>query len=130
MTFPSLVRALAGTALAGFIFLAPIEISAQPGTARRLSSAGFTAAGSYLAARHAGLERDAIAAAGFYRDALGRDPKIGELLDRAFLSLLVGGDIEGAVALAERVVKADKSDRVARLELGVSELKHKIFPAA
>ncbi|MGN6573844.1 MAG: tetratricopeptide repeat protein [Pseudolabrys sp.] len=129
MTFPSLVRALAGAALAGTIFLLPIEISAQPGTPPRDMS-GFTAAGSYLAARHAGLERDAIAAAGFYRDALRRDPKNGELLDRAFLSLLVGGDIDGAVSLAERVVKADKSDRVARLVLGVNALKHKKFPAA
>ena len=129
MTFPSLVRVLAGAALAGTIFVLPIEISAQPGTPPRAPS-GFTAAGSYLAARHAGLERDAIAAAGFYRDALRRDPKNGELLDRAFLSLLVGGDIDGAVNLAERVVKADKSDRVARLVLGVSALKHKKFPAA
>ena len=129
MTFPSLVRTLAGAALAGIIFILPIEMSAQPGTPPR-SMSGFTAAGSYLAARHAGLERDAIAAAGFYRDALRRDPKNGELLDRAFLSLLVGGDIDGAVQLGERVVKADKSDRVARLVLGVSALKHKKFPAA
>jgi tetratricopeptide (TPR) repeat protein len=129
VTFPSFVRTLAGAALAGTIFLLPIEMSAQPGTPPRAMS-GFTAAGSYLAARHAGLERDAIAAAGFYRDALRRDPKNGELLDRAFLSLLVGGDVEGAVQLAERVVKADKSDRVARLVLGVSALKHKKFPAA
>ena len=129
MTFSSLVRALAGTALAGLLFVAPIEISAQPGNPAQDFS-GFTAAGSYLAARHAGLERDAIAAAGFYRDALRRDPKNGELLDRAFLSLLVGGDIDGAVKYAERVVKADKTDRVARLVLGVSALKHKRFPAA
>ncbi len=107
----------------------PIEISAQPGNPTQDFS-GFTAAGSYLAARHAGLERDAIAAAGFYRDALRRDPKNGELLDRAFLSLLVGGDVDGAVKFAERVLQVDKSDRVARLVLGVSGLKHKHFPAA
>jgi Flp pilus assembly protein TadD len=118
-----------GTALAGLLFVAPIEISAQPGNPTQDFS-GFTAAGSYLAARHAGLERDAIAAAGFYRDALRRDPKNGELLDRAFLSLLVGGDVDGAVKFAERVLQVDKSDRVARLVLGVSGLKHKHFPAA
>ena len=129
MTFPSLARTLAGAALAGFLFVAPIEISAQPGDPAQDFS-GFTAAGSYLAARHAGLERDAIAAAGFYRDALRRDPKNGELLDRAFLSLLVGGDIDQAAKFAERVVKADKSDRVARLVLGVAALKHKRYPTA
>jgi tetratricopeptide (TPR) repeat protein len=129
VTFSSLVRGLAGTALAGLFFLAPIEISAQPGNPSQDFS-GFTAAGSYLAARHAGLERDAIAAAGFYRDALRRDPKNGELLDRAFLSLLVGGDIDGTVKLADRVVKADKTDRVARLVLGVSAIKRKRFQSA
>jgi len=129
VTFSGLARFSVGTALAGLLFVAPIEISAQPGNPTQDFS-GFTAAGSYLAARHAGLERDAIAAAGFYRDALRRDPKNGELLDRAFLSLLVGGDVDGAVKLAERVLQVDKSDRVARLVLGVSGLKHKHFPAA
>ena len=129
MTFSGLARFSVGTALAGLLFVAPIEISAQPGNPTQDFS-GFTAAGSYLAARHAGLERDAIAAAGFYRDALRRDPKNGELLDRAFLSLLVGGDVDGAVKFAERVLQVDKSDRVARLVLGVSGLKHKHFPAA
>ena len=117
MTFSGLARFSVGTALAGLLFVAPIEISAQPGNPTQDFS-GFTAAGSYLAARHAGLERDAIAAAGFYRDALRRDPKNGELLDRAFLSLLVGGDVDGAVKFAERVLQVDKSDRVARLVLG------------
>jgi tetratricopeptide (TPR) repeat protein len=129
VTFSGLARFSVGTALAGLLFVAPIEISAQPGNPTQDFS-GFTAAGSYLAARHAGLERDAIAAAGFYRDALRRDPKNGELLDRAFLSLLVGGDVDGAVKFAERVLQVDKSDRVARLVLGVSGLKHKHFPAA
>ena len=129
MTFPRLARVVAGTALAGLLFVAPIEMSAQPGNPTQDFS-GFTAAGSYLAARHAGLERDAIAAAGFYRDALRRDPKNGELLDRAFLSLLVGGDIDGAVKFAERVLQVDKSDRVARLVLGVSGLKHKHYVVA
>jgi len=127
VTFPSLARAIAGTAVACFFFAAPIEISAQPGST---TGPGFTAAGSYLAARHAGLQRDALVAAGFYRDALRRDPHNGELLDRTFLSLLVGGDIDGSVKYAERVVQTDKTDRVSRLVLGVSNLEHKRYAAA
>ena len=57
----------------------------------------MTASGNYLAARHAGQQRDAAAAAAYYRAALKRDPKNRELLDRAFLSLLVDGDIDEAV---------------------------------
>src|SRR5450759_1442199 len=70
------------------------------------------------------------AAAAYYRAALKHDPKNGELLDRTFLSLLVGGDIDEAVKYAERIAQADKNDRVAELVLGVAALKHKQYAAA
>jgi tetratricopeptide (TPR) repeat protein len=124
-----LSRFIAGTGLAAILAAAPIELAAQPNGAPKDLS-GMTAAGSYLAARHAGLERDALAAAAYYRNALKRDPKNGELLDRAFLSLLVGGNIDEAVKFAERVAKADGSDRVARLVLGVNDLKRKQYAGA
>ncbi len=128
MTSSSLARCAFGTALAAFLLAAPIELAAQTPTALDLSR--MTAAGSYLAARHASQERDAAAAAAFYRSALRHDPKNGELLDRTFLSLLVGGDIDDAMKYAERLVRADKRDRVAELVLGVSALKHKQYNAA
>ena len=62
----------------------------------------LTTSGSYLAARHASVERDAASAAAFYRSALRTDPKNNELLDRAFISSLADGDIDEAVKLAER----------------------------
>ncbi len=86
--------------------------------------------GSYLAARHAGAERDAAAAAAYYRSALRGDPRNTELLSRAFLSVLANGEVDDAVKLAERVVQADKNDRVARLVLGVRALKQKQYVAA
>src|ERR1700761_1311232 len=46
-------------------------------TARDL--AGLTVSGSYLAARHASVDRDAGAASAFYRAALRADPKNTEL---------------------------------------------------
>ncbi|MGC1593320.1 MAG: tetratricopeptide repeat protein, partial [Pseudolabrys sp.] len=66
----------------------------------------------------------------YYRAALKRDPSNGELLDRAFLSFLVDGDVDEAVKFAERVAQADKSDRVARLVLGVNSLKRKQYASA
>jgi len=121
-------RCLAGTALAVFVAGLPIETSAQAPTAQDL--AGLTATGSYLAARHAGQQRDAAAAAAFYRAALKRDPANGELLDRAFLSLLVDGEIDESVRYAERIAQVDKNDRVARLVLGVHALKKGQYAAA
>ena len=123
----SFARCVAGTALAAILAAAPIELAAQPS---EQDMVGLTAAGSYLAARHAGQMRDAASAAAYYRAALNRDPKNGELLDRTFLSLLVGGSIDDAVKYADRVATADKSDRVARLVLGVNALKKKQYATA
>jgi len=86
--------------------------------------------GSYLAARHASTERDAAAAASYFRSALRADPRNNELLNRAFLAVLVNGEVDEAVRLAERVVQADRNDRIARLVLGVRALKQKQYPAA
>ncbi|MFZ0259230.1 MAG: tetratricopeptide repeat protein [Pseudolabrys sp.] len=107
---------------------APTPLAAQQTSA--LQSGAISASGSYLAARHAGQQRDAAAAAAYYRAALKRDPSNGELLDRAFLSFLVDGDVDEAVKFAERVAQADKSDRVARLVLGVNSLKRKQYVSA
>lgn len=90
----------------------------------------LTTSGSYLAARHASVERDAASAAAFYRSALRSDPKNNELLDRAFISSLADGDIDEAVKLADRILTLDKSNRVARLVVGVRDLKLKKYPSA
>jgi tetratricopeptide (TPR) repeat protein len=106
----------------------PTDSTAQFPTSRDLRS--LTTAGSYLAARHASVERDASSAATFYRSALRSDPKNNELLDRAFISSLADGDIDEAVKLADRILLIDKSNRVARLVVGVRDLKQKKYPAA
>jgi len=89
-----------------------------------------SASGSFLAAQHASRERDAAAAATFYRSALRSDPKNNELLDRTFLSVLLNGDVEEAVRLADRVLAVDKEDRIARLVLGVRAIKQKQYQVA
>src|SRR3954452_2732037 len=106
----------------------PTDSSAQFPTSRDLKS--LTVSGSYLAARHASVERDATSASAFYRSALRTDPKNNELLDRAFISSLADGDIEDAVKLADRILTMDKSNRVARLVVGVRDLKQKKYATA
>ena len=123
MTSSSLARWIAGSALAAILAAAPIELTAK--TTSPNDTAGMTAAGAYLAARHAGQMRDALSAAEYYRAALKLDPNNQELRDRAFLSLLVGGDIDEAVKFARRILHTDQTDRVARLVLGVHAVKEK-----
>src|SRR6202000_1209779 len=106
----------------------PADNSAQFPSSHDLKS--LTMSGSYLAARHASVERDAAAAATFYRSALRTDPKNNELLDRAFISSLADGDIEEAVKLADRILTVDKTNRVARLVIGVRDVKQKKYASA
>ncbi len=88
------------------------------------------AAGNYLAARHAGAERDAAAAASYYLNVLKTDPRNPDLLSRAFLSVLTDGDIEQAAKLAEKVLALDHTDRIAHLVLGVRALKQHQYSLA
>lgn len=87
-------------------------------------------AGNYLAARHAGEERDAAAAARYYLNVLKTDPRNPDLLSRAFLSVLSDGDVDQASKLADKLLAVDHDDRVARLVLGVRALKQKQYAAA
>jgi Flp pilus assembly protein TadD len=118
-----------GLAFAIFFTATPIvQGAAQTPSEEEL--VGFSASGSYLAARHAAQLRDAAVAATYYRAALKRDPKNAELLDNAFLALLVDGDVDGAGKFAERVLKVDKKNGVASLVLGIRALKEKHYLAA
>ena len=72
----------------------------------------------------------AAAAATYYLDVLKLDPRNPDLLSRAFLSVLTDGDIDEASKLGERLLAADHSDRIARLVIGVRELKLKHYGAA
>src|ERR1700744_3544721 len=128
------------SAIAALAFLAlPVVASAQTTERPADNSAqfpsshdvkGLTTSGSYLAARHASVERDATSAATFYRSALRTDPKNNELLDRAFISSLADGDIDEAIKLADRILSIDKTNRVARLVIGVRDLKAKKYASA
>src|ERR1700688_4813538 len=91
----------------------PTDNSAQFPTSHDLKA--LTTSGSYLAARHASVERDAASAAAFYRSAPRRDPKNNELLDRAFISSVADGDIDEGVKLAERILTIDKFNSGGRL---------------
>ncbi len=122
------LRAAVAPAAAFFFIALPFSLGAQ--TPSQQDLARVSPAGNYLAARHAGTQRDALEASAYYRAALRADPKNPVLLERAFLSVLVDGEIDEAARLAERVIQADRTNRVARLVLGVRALKLKQYAVA
>jgi tetratricopeptide (TPR) repeat protein len=123
-----LSRTAAIAALTTAFVSSPLALSAQAPTTQELSR--ISPAGSYLAARHAGQQRDARTAAAYYRATLRFDPKNNELLDRTFLSLLVAGEVGDAVQYADRILQVDKNDRIAHLVTGVRAIKGKQYSAA
>jgi tetratricopeptide (TPR) repeat protein len=123
-----LVRCAVGALLAAASSTFPTALAAQSPSPLELSRS--SPSGNYLAARHANVERDAAAAAAYYRAALKADPRNGELLERAFFSVLNDGDIEEAVKLADRILAVDHNHRVARLVLGVRAIKQKQYQVA
>src|SRR6266540_1908741 len=122
-----LLRRAVVAALAAFAVTWPSMLLARAQAQTPSNFPRMSASGSYLAARHAGGQRDAAAAATYYRAALRGDPRNSELLGRAFLAVLANGEVEDAVKLAERVLQVDKNDRIARLVLGVRAIKQKQY---
>jgi tetratricopeptide (TPR) repeat protein len=130
VTRPIPRRFAAHAALAAIFFVAaPAALGAQT-TPSQQELARVSPAGNYLAARSAVAQRDPIAASAYYRAALRGDPKNPVLLERTFLAVLVDGEIDEAARLAERVIQTDRTNRVARLVLGVRAIKQKQYVAA
>ena len=117
-------------AIAGAVFLMGLPSALAAGTPTPQELAHATTAGSYLAARHAGVERNSAAAAAYYLNVLKADPRNADLLGRAFLSVLGEGDIDEAGRLADRLIQIDHNDRIARLVVGIRALKQKQYGVA
>ncbi len=91
---------------------------------------GDSPSGNYLAALVAGAERDTVAAATFFREALRFDPHNPKLIERAFVAALSNGNMPDALSLADRLVAREPDNSLAQLALGVQSIKNKQFAAA
>ncbi len=123
--------AVIGAAVGAAVILSQPALAAYgstPPSAQDLEHS--TAFGSYLAARHASIERDAGTAAAYYLNVLKADPRNPDILGRAFLSELDAGNIDKAGKLADRLILTDRSNRMARLVIGVRELKERHYRRA
>jgi tetratricopeptide (TPR) repeat protein len=121
-------------AFACFLMSAPFA-SAEARARENLAIAtpfevGESPAGNYLAALVAGAERDTVAAATFFREALRFDPRNPKLIERAFVAAVSNGNMRDAFGLAERLVAREPDNSLAHLALGVQSIKNRQFAAA
>jgi len=79
--------------------------------------------GSYLAGRLARSVRDNLSAAGYYREALDRDPESKEILEEAFQLKVATGDFEQARDLANDLIARDGEHKVGSFFLGIEDFQ-------
>ncbi len=91
---------------------------------------GESPAGNYLAAVIAGADRDTVAAATFFREALRFDPRNKELIERAFVAALSNGSMPEAFSLADKLLVYEPDNGLARLAIGVRALKEHQYATA
>ncbi|MGJ3264729.1 MAG: tetratricopeptide repeat protein [Salinarimonas sp.] len=107
-----------------------LALAAPAASARDTVQPARSLSGNFLAGYVAGLARDPAAAATFLREALLDDPTNPELMERAFVAFLADGAMPDAVRTAERMVANDPQNGLARLALGVGELRDARFAQA
>jgi tetratricopeptide (TPR) repeat protein len=103
-----------------------VEEIAQP----RASTTEAASFGNYLSARLAASNHDMADAARLYRASLETAPDNADLLNQAFFYSAAAGDVDGAAALAKRVLSLQPDNRAARLTIAVSDMKQGDFAAA
>lgn len=89
-----------------------------------------SAYGAFLAARHAGVNRDAQVAADYYAEALRRMPGDAILTDRAYVTAILAGEMDNAVDLAAASAAAGDPSRLASLYLAVDQIHARHFTQA
>jgi tetratricopeptide (TPR) repeat protein len=120
-----IVACAAGLSLAGGAALARDSIA----TATPIE-AGDSLAGNYLAALVAGADRDTVAAAVYFREALRADPRNADLIERSFATALANGAMPEAFQLADRLLARDPSNSLAHLAIAVRSIADGQYAAA
>ncbi|MEP9352156.1 tetratricopeptide repeat protein [Xanthobacter sp. KR7-65] len=109
---------------------AVLHLSSGPARAEALSDVDTSLAGNYLAARLASSERDSDAAVTYLRNLMKLDTRNEEILERTFFAMLMDGQIDESMKLADRMVKIDRTHRIARLALAVRSIKKTHYQTA
>src|SRR3954454_9326748 len=106
-------------------------LSASPALAGyEFSDASSSLSGSYLAGRYAGKLRDIDLAARYFEQALRDDPNNSVLIEKVFIFSVSEGDMNAAEEYAIRVLSFNSQHRMARIVLGLRDLRLKHYAEA
>lgn len=86
--------------------------------------------GTYLAARHAASAHETEKAADLYAKSLRQNPDDPVVLERGFMLYASTGDMNHAAPLARELIKTKPDHRLARLVLGIVDIKNRDYADA
>lgn len=87
-------------------------------------------AGAYLAGRNAERQSDFLSAVEFYRQAVELDQENNLPIQRLFLSEIIVGNVESALAVADQISDVEGLDNVIDLTKAVEAVRSKKYKAA
>lgn len=119
--------------LGALVACAALAACAHPGARVASGEAGpqvGTAAGDYLAARHAQAQQNNKLAAALYARALSDDPGSPELMSRTFQLLATSGEFDRAVPIARKIVAENPSAGLPTLVVIADDVRQHRYDAA
>jgi tetratricopeptide (TPR) repeat protein len=120
------LRFVAATGLAGFMFAAPVL---SQGEYLDLASPP-SPTGSYLAGQQAMSQLRTPDAARYFADAAGEEWSNPLVINNAFVAYAANGDIERAADTARRMLELEPDNQLARLVVATEAVKNRRYAAA
>jgi tetratricopeptide (TPR) repeat protein len=117
---------LGGQAIAAAGTEKPVTEEAQTFDAGKVN----TFSGAFLAARTADVDHDYPNAITLYRKALELEPANTEIRERLMLSLLMSGDFDGALPIAQDLKADDAVERITTIVRGLDDIRNGKFAEA
>ncbi|MDX3925604.1 MAG: tetratricopeptide repeat protein [Shinella sp.] len=132
-----LLRLLSGAAIAaGVAFASPPAVQAQENPAPEEQQQPFdpsstnSFSGAFLAARTADFDKDYDTAVALYRIALRFDPTNSDVKQRLMITLLMSGQFEEGVKLAEALKSDTSVERITTVVRGMEAIRKRQYKSA
>ncbi|MBV1706106.1 MAG: tetratricopeptide repeat protein [Hyphomicrobiales bacterium] len=120
---------LAATATA-FMAGAPLALAREPILLEQPFAVSANPDANFVSALAASHDNDVLAASTFFQEALRANPNDYELMAHTLIAALIDGDIDNGQRLAARLIMHAPDNSLARLVLGVANLKARRFVSA
>lgn len=121
--FATLLISLLSACANGLRSEGPVSLPADSALIGQPLPADGSGAGNYLAGRFAQNENDLAAASDYLQRSLADDPENIELLQRTYLSLAAGGQLDAAAGVAKRLLTYDGEAVIAALLVAEQQAK-------